>query len=115
VPGQGQQPDLFYLLMEASSQERVPLAVKDTACRQLLLVLAPLGKAAVKRCLEPILLLLTDCVARERLDAGARATAYAAGDAVAQIRRLVSPAIFSGRMTPAQAAVLARSDAVPRL
>jgi hypothetical protein len=72
-----------------------------------------MSKPAVKRHLEGLLPLLCEWVGASAT-AESRARAWAAGDLICCLRRIVGPSIFRGRLTPAQAAAIASSDAVPK-
>lgn len=90
-----------------------PPSLQESFCRALPPILTALGKTAAKRVMDGVLPLLCASVASREPEA--RTRAWAAGDCIAALRKMVGPSIFAGRLTPDQAAILAASDCIPRL
>ncbi len=75
-------------------------------------MLQSLRKPAIKQHLNSIVAFLCECIS-DTATTESRARSWAAGDAIAFLRRAVGRAIFDGRLSSEQAATIAGSDAVP--
>jgi hypothetical protein len=102
---------LLPALADAASQRGCPLGVLETLARPLPDVGRAVGKQALKRALDSFLQPLCELAAAPPTDPDTRGAALVAGDALAQLRAQVGPPIFDGRLSPEQAALLARAHA----
>lgn len=84
-------------------------SLHETVWKQFPLIAQAVGAKVVKRHLDLFLEPLLEC-----LSSHSRLAAYAAGDCVAALQKLIGPRIFAGRLTPEQAALIDSSPAVPR-
>lgn len=105
--------DALARVVELVASRDAPPALQESFCRALPAILTALGKSAAKRVIDGVLPLLCSAVAAREPEA--RTRAWAAGDCVAALRKMVGPSIFAGRLTPDQAAALAAADCIPRV
>ena len=86
----------------------------ETLFRQLPDIAAALGKPIIKRNLDDVLSVACACLRWRHADV--RSAAFAAGDCLASIARLVGVSILAGRLTPEHMrAVTEASEATVRL
>lgn len=104
---------LLPLLAECVSLRACPWTVRESLAHHLPEIARCVGKQAVKRCLDGFLQPLLDLACAPPVNSDSRGAAFAALDCVSQLRKLVGPSIFEGRLSPQQAAQLRAAETRP--